>query len=72
MEFGVAKPWNFLCTSKKTKRSATGSSERLSDNDVPAHKKKINFEEISETLKRQLAAQTCFKVRGLKKSFGKK
>ena len=43
MEFGVAKPWNFLCTSKKTKRSATGSSERLPDNDVPAHKKKITL-----------------------------
>ena len=70
MEFGVAKPWNFLCSGRKSSR--VRSKGPLDDNDVPAHKKKLNFEEISDSLKRQLTEKTCFKVRGLKKSFGEK
>lgn len=68
MEFGVAKPWNFLCGKRASKR--VGNKEPLPDNDVPAHKKAINFEPISESLKRQLADNNCMKVRGLKKTFG--
>jgi len=70
MEFGVAKPWNFLCTGRSKKRAKNNQS--LPDNDVPPHKKSINFEPISENLKRQLADKTCMKVRGLKKTFGEK
>ena len=50
MEFGVAKPWNFLCSGRKSSR--VRSKGPLDDNDVPAHKKKLNFEEISDSLKR--------------------
>jgi hypothetical protein len=51
MEFGVAKPWNFCCTGQKQKRN-NRSVGPLEDNDVPSHKKKINFEPISDNLKR--------------------
>ena len=50
MEFGVAKPWNFLCKSSKAARIR--NQKPLDDNDVPANKKKINFEPVSDSLKR--------------------
>lgn len=58
MEFGVAKPWNFCCTSSKKQRRKIdgnrGANGRLPDDDVPSNKKKVNFEPISENMKRQL------------------
>lgn len=70
MEFGVAKPWNFLC--KKKEKYRANKVEALGDNDIPSNKKPQNFEAISESLKRQLADNKCMKVRGLKKEFSGK
>lgn len=47
MEYGIAKPWNFLCVSAKTKKKKSQVGP-LSDDDIPKNKKMENFERISE------------------------
>jgi len=73
-QYGVAKPWYFLCRCKK--RRAIGEADPaqtpLVDGDVPAHKDRRNFEAVPDSLKKQEQNEQCLKVRGLTKKFGQK
>lgn len=73
-QYGVAKPWYFLCRCKK--RRAIGEADPaqtpLVDDDVPPHKDSRNFEAVPDSLKKQEKSEQCLKVRGLTKKFGQK
>lgn len=73
-QFGVAKPWNFLCKCKKKAHIGVGEGyERLmDDDDVGPGKNRANFEPVGDTLKKQEKTNECLKVRGLVKRFGEK
>lgn len=70
-DFGVSKPWNFLCKSKKARVANTGDKAKLLDSESNNQDAR-NFEAVSDQLKRQDKANQCLKVRGLVKTFGPK
>lgn len=51
-QFGVAKPWNFLCKSAKKKILADDDEEKLIDNENHTQDIK-NFEPVADALKKQ-------------------
>lgn len=70
-QFGVAKPWNFLCKSKK-KRIEVGDQEKLLADNEGSLEDRRNFEPVSDNLRKQEPLGECLKVRGLVKTFGDK
>lgn len=63
-EYGVSKPWNFLCGGqKKVKKTVTIERKE---------KKPQNFEEVTDQLKKQEVDGDCLKVKNLVKQFGEK
>mmetsp|Transcript_270 Transcript_270/g.475 ORF Transcript_270/g.475 Transcript_270/m.475 type:complete len:855 (-) Transcript_270:2340-4904(-) len=74
-QFGVAKPWNFLCKRKKggEQRKTIAEEQRdalLADNENEASSN--NFEPVTDNLKQQEASKECLIVRNLVKQFGEK
>lgn len=66
-QFGVAKPWYFCCSCKKN----NSVRNKNSDQENP-DKKQLNFEAVSDALKRQEVNEQCLQMKGLVKTFGTK
>ena len=75
-QFGIAKPWNFLCKCGGRRNRALNvddeAREALLGNDEIGTKDKKNFERVDDNIKRQEKNNECLKVRGLVKKFGDK
>lgn len=63
-EYGVAKPWNFLCGGQRKTQNSSNMETKP--------KKAKNFEEVTDQLKKQESDKDCLIVRGLVKKFGEK
>lgn len=70
-QFGVAKPWNFLCKSKKKTIRISDDKQKLIDSESQNQNIR-NFEQVSDALKKQEPTGECLKIRGLVKQFGPK
>lgn len=50
-QFGVAKPWNFLCKTRKARIEAGDQEKLLADNETTLEDRR-NFEPVSDNLKK--------------------
>lgn len=67
-EFGVAKPWNFLCRGSAESRAIARGKIHIADEIQDQERvNKGNFEEVSSQVQRD---SFTLKVRGLRKVFG--
>ena len=73
-QFGVAKPWNFMCKRNSRRRAEVTEAERanLLDLEKSGQQNSRNFESVSDNLKKQEDSKECLFVRGLVKKFGDK
>lgn len=71
-EYGIAKPWNFMCIRKKARVAAHSDSatQSLIHDNENVRKNPQNFEPVTDKLKKQEANNDCLVVRGLVKKFG--
>jgi len=69
-QYGVSKPWNFLCKRKQVKVEGNDTQPLLSDEETNNDAR--NFETVSDALKKQEKNKECLQVRGLVKQFGPK
>lgn len=64
-QYGIAKPWNFLCVGKRAKKAGNTQVEIKARNAE-------NFEEVTDALKKQEKDRECLVVKGLVKKFAGK